>query len=121
MQAFDIKTLKVGDAVSMVRYGGFGSVTSNAGTVIKADKVKVIVKDASGRDRTFSVKKNVEMNTDSYRTTSLESIETKNARDAYQNRERSLATLWNELGFALPKKDINKIKEIVAKIEEYGV
>lgn len=121
MQAFDIKTLKVGDAVSMVRYGGFGSVTANVGTVIKADKVKVIVKDATGRERTFSVKKNAEIHTNSYRTTSLESIETKNARDVYLNRERAIATLWSELGFALPEKNLNKIKEIVAKIEEYGV
>ena len=121
MNTFDIKALKVGDTVSMVRYGGFGSVTATAGTVIKADKVKIVVKDATDRQRVFSVKKNIEMNTTSYRTVSLESIETKNARDVFQNRERALAALWNELGFALPEKNLNKIKEIVAKIECYGV
>lgn len=83
MNTFDIKSLKAGDAVSIVRYCGFGTVTSTIGTVIKINKVKAFIKDSNGIERVFSVKKNIEFNVTCYRAVRLEGIETKNTSDAF--------------------------------------
>ena len=117
----DISTLKVGDRVGVARYGTWRSRSEGVYTVVKTNKVKIVVERETDRyQREFSVKKNLELGTQSrgfLYTAFLESLEDTNQRAEANNRERARNELWNRAQQAAAGKDIQALRTVVAEME----
>lgn len=117
---FDISTLKVGDRVSVARRGSWRTCSDGVYTVVKANKVKIVVgRELDKYQREFSVKKNRELGTQTSTlyTAFLESIDSMQERAEADNRERARAELWKRAERAAANKDIRALRAVVAEME----
>ena len=119
MWGLDYTTLKVGDEVSIARTGSWSIHSDGIYKVVKINKIKVFVQRVSdGYERVFSVKRRCEAGaSDRYRSAYLESVETKRARDAQQQREREVRSAWAAVEQAGRDKNISKLRQAVADLE----
>lgn len=119
MWGLDYTTLKVGDEVGVARTGSWNIHSEGIYTVVKANKMKIVVQRVSdGYQREFSVKRRCEAGaSDRYRGAYLESVETKRARDAQQQREREVRSAWAAVEQAGRDKNISKLRQAVADLE----
>ena len=110
----NLDTLKVGDEVSIARHSNYGVRGVHTGKITKRDKVKIIVTTLSGNEYIFSAKRGQQKDFDgkySSRSLFLEDMETRNKRDAFENREKEIRAVWSALELATRNKDIEAIKE----------
>jgi hypothetical protein len=123
MWGLSLSTLKVGDEVAIARPGSWHTHSEGVYTVVKANKMVVVVQRKSdGYERTFSVKRGVEKGNESrYHTPYLESVESMQKREAANALERDKRHAWKQAESAAQQKDLTSLKEIVAQLEALGV
>lgn len=116
----NVSELKIGDRVGVARNGTWRSRSEGVYTVVKANKVKIVVERETDRyQREFSVKKNRESGTQDrgYYTAFLESLEDANQRAEANNRERARNELWKRAEQAVASKDAQALRAVVAEME----
>ena len=120
--------LKVGQRVSLARYGSWGHV-STQGTyiVVKVNKLKAVLnRESDGYERTFSVKRNCEVKAwlngkDYDNNTFIESLEQAAARQEVQHKVAKINGLWRELESAASGKRLETVKNVLAELEAMGI
>lgn len=119
MYGMDYSKLAVGDQVAVARMGSWDVHSEGVYTVVKADKIKVIVqREGDGYERTFSVKKRSEMGKDDrYRAAYLEPVADKAARDALQQRRRDVNRAWSAAEQAARDKKVSALRAALADLE----
>ena len=112
-------TLKTGDKVAVARSGSWSTHREGIYTVIKANKVKIVVqREHDGYLREFSVARRCEMGaTDRYRAAYLESVEVNAARDAHMSREREIRAAWRDIEQATAAKNMVALRAAMAHLE----
>lgn len=113
-------TLKVGDKVAIARQGSWSIYSEGVYTVIKVDKVKVVVKrDDDGIERVFSVKRRCEMNAaNSYQHRYLESVEDMQAQEAQYKKKNDISRAWKNIEIASKSKNLGDLRIAVANLED---
>ena len=114
MTMLDYSTLAVGDQVAvMTEYGT--AVTGY--TVIKADKVKVVV-ERNNYTRTFSVKKRCEMgSTSRWKSATLISVSDAEQIENERNLRRLRNECWTKLQEAAISRSLEQLKTALAELE----
>lgn len=120
--AYNLNTAKVGDTVSVARYGSWNVMSQGTYLVVKADKVKVVLQRVSdGYERTFSVRTGLEKSKlkSSYvdRNTFVETVAEMEAREARVNAERARKQAWNNVEAAAKNNNLEALREAVAALE----
>ena len=113
MWGLDYSTLKVGDEVSVARTGSWDTRSEGVYVVVKANKLKLIVqRKTDGYERVFSVKRRCEMGAeDRYRAAYLETVASKEQREARQQRERDVRSAWAAVEQAGRDKNVSQLRE----------
>jgi len=102
-----IRTLKLNDEVSIVRYGSWSARSEGIYVVAKADKMKVVLKrKTDGYERTFSVKTNIEKGASRYHSSAVETIADMERREFNLKREQELRNAWKTLEAAASQKNL---------------
>ena len=115
----DYAALQVGQEVAVSRTGNWRVFSEGVYTVVKTNKLKVVLRRASdGYERTFSVKRRCEVGREnSYRTAYLESVEDMRLREAQYAAQQERAQTWSAAEQAARNKDLQTLKQLVAKLE----
>lgn len=115
----DYTTLTVGQKVAVARTGSWRTSDEGIYTVVKANKVKVVVaRDTDGYERTFSVKKRVEMNnTSHYYSAYLETVEEQQARIDRRLNEGKIRNAWLNVEKAAASKNLEDLRKYMAELE----
>ena len=122
MWGLDYAALKVGQEVAIARTGTWRIFSEGVYTVVKANKLKVVVRrNSDGYERTFSVKRKCEMSQEaSYRAAYLESVEDMRLREAQYAAQRDRASAWTAAEQAARDKNLAALREAVAKLEQFA-
>lgn len=122
MWGMDYTTLQVGDEVAVARSGSWMVHSEGIYTVVKVDKLKVVVRRKSDNyERVFSVKRRCEMGKEnSYRSAYLEPVADMEARDRKMARERDIRRAWQEAEQAGRDKDIVALRDALMQLEKLG-
>lgn len=111
----NLESLKVGDKVSIAKGTTYGIKSLGPiGTVTKKDKVKIVVNNGIGGEFIFSAKFGQEKDWNgkyTYRSNFLETIETREKREATEQYRLDVRKAWEDLNNAVINKDIPKIEE----------
>ena len=124
MWGLDYAKLAVGQEVAICRTGSWRTMSEGVYTVVKADKMKVVLRRASdGYQRTFSVKRRVELGKSEsrYNSAYLETVADMQQREASYAAERDRKQAWTDAEQAARNKDLNALRVLVAKIEQMTV
>jgi hypothetical protein len=117
----DYTTLTVGQKVAVARTGSWDTQNQGIYTVVKANKVKVVVaRDTDGYERTFSVKKRAEMSITSstYNYAYLETVEEQQARINRRLNEGKIRNAWLNVEKAAGSKNIEQLRQYMAELEQ---
>ena len=117
----DYSTLQVGQEVAVTRANNWSTSSQGIYKVIKVNKVKVVLEREDGVQREFSVKTKKELGISYDSKSFIETLGDKLKRDAEQYRQQKLSTAWVNLQQAAQGKDLNKIKQSMAELEQLGV
>jgi len=119
--------LQVGDRVAVGRHGSWRVSSQGVYVVAKVNKLKVVLKrEGDGYERTWSVKRNVEVK--QYASTGgkyednntfIESVEAMEARNAKYQHEAMVNSLWRDAEEAAKRKNMTALKDIVAQLETF--
>ena len=124
MWGLNYADLLEGEQVAVSRTGNWRTMNEGVYTVVKANKLKVVVKrDSDGYTREFSVKRRVELGKGESRWNSafIESVADMQRREAQYAAERDRKQTWADAEQAARDKDLTKLKVIVAKLEQMSV
>ena len=117
MNSLNYSELTVGSKVAVARPGNWRTHSEGVYTVVKVDKVKVVVSRVSdGHTRTFSVKRRCELPANSFRNAYLETVEEQEARELLNDAERNLRRTWEKVEQAGRSKDLVALKAVVAEL-----
>lgn len=119
----DLASLKVGDEVHIARTGTWEAMSIGFFTVIKADKLKVILQRVNNDyQMRFSVKTgdcwNDREGKYEYSSCWVESAEVGKDRISKRNAKAELNNAWRELEKAVESKNIEQIKAKLAEVEK---
>ena len=117
----DYNTLNIGQEVAVARSGNWSTSSQGVYKVIKLDKVKLVLEREDGVQRSFSVKTKKELGVSYDSKSFVETLGDKLKRDAEQYRQQKLASAWVNLQQAAQGKDLNKIKQSLAELENLVV
>ena len=117
----DYSTLQVGQEVAVIRANNWSTSSQGIYKVIKVNKVKVVLEREDGVQREFSVKTKKELGISYDSKSFIETLGDKLKRDAEQYRQQKLGIAWVNLQQAVQGKDLNKIKQSMAELEQLGV
>ena len=119
MYGLDYTKVKAGDKVAVARMGSWHTHSEGVYTVVKADKMKIVIqRESDGYERTFSVKRKCELGKEnSWRSAYLESVEDKEARDARLQKEREVRDAWKQAEQAAANKNLSALKQALADLE----
>lgn len=118
----DTTTLKVGDQVGIARCTTWSTRNEGIYTVVKTDKVKVVVQRASDNyERTFSAKTGCEKGSSKYRSSFLESAVDQEQRAKKLAHERQVKDAWTRLSDAAEGKSVEKAEAALAELKALGV
>lgn len=115
-----IKSVKVGDVVSVARTGGHGVSSQGLYRVVKANKVKVVVaRESDGYERVFSVKRGAELGitSSSYSYAFLEPVIDSMNRAARHLEKQQRNQAWGAAEKAAQNKDIVQLRAALAALE----
>ena len=121
MRFSDYSTLAVGQSVAVSRFGRRFIHNEGLYTVAKVNKVKVILaRDTDGYVREFSVKTRKELGALAYKylETFIEPVSDFQAREEKYQKERDVKTLWVGAEQAARDKNLDTLKDLVAKLEQ---
>ena len=118
----DYTTLKVGDQVAVARSGTWSTHNQGIYTVVKANKLKIVVqRNSDGYERTFSVKRSCEAGTLSrWDSAFLEPVEEQQARIATREHAASIRMQWSKMESAVSNKDLAALKELITELDALG-
>ena len=113
----DYATLCEGEQVAVSRHGN--EMTHNEGlyTVVKANKMKVVLKrDSDGHTREFSVKRRVELGRSEFPWSRafIETLKDLNEREEQYKKTREIKHTWALLEEAAQRKNLDTVKALVA-------
>jgi hypothetical protein len=120
----DYAKLVVGQEVAVSRCGSWHTHNEGVYTVVKANKLKVVLQRVSdGITREFSVKRGVELGKGDSRWSSsfIETVADMQHREAQYAEERERRRTWEEAAQAVRNKDLTLLKDIVAKLSQVAV
>ena len=117
----DYSTLQAGQEVSIARSVNWSTSSQGVYKVIKVNKIKVVLERADGVQREFSVKTGKELGTLVHNKSYIETLGDKLKRDAEQYKQQKLGIAWVNLQQAAQGKDLKKIKQSLAELENLGV
>lgn len=122
MYNLDYTKLAVGDQVAVARTGSWVTQSEGVYTVVKADKMKIVVqREGAHWPRVFSVKKRREMSKGEYRSAYLESVEDCLARESLRVRERQVNLAWAAVEQAGRDNKVDDLRAALAGLVELGV
>lgn len=126
MWGLDYTTVTVGQEVAIARSGNWRTHSEGVYTVVKANKIKIVLRRASdGYERTFSVKRKVELGRlggeSVFRSAYLEHVADMQKREARYAAERECKQAWMDAEQAARDKDLAALQAIVAKLEQMAV
>lgn len=124
MYGLNYATLAVGQEVAVSRSGNWRTHNEGVYTVVKANKLKVVLQRVSdGYQREFSVKRKVELGKSESRWNSpyIESVQDMQRREAQYAAERDRRQTWADAEQAARDKDLTKLKAIVDKLSQIAV
>jgi len=110
--------LTAGIDVGIARSSSWGPRSEGIYTVIKTDKVKVVLQRGDNV-RTYSVRTGRELGVSEYASTQtwLESTANQEARNTQNQKERDIRNAWKSLEEAVSFKDIVEIEAVLAHIK----
>ena len=120
--ALDLTTLKAGNQVGIARVSSWSTHNEGVYTVVKADKVKVVLQRASDKhERTFSVKTGDEKGSSKYKSAFLESVVGQEQRAKKLAHELQVKDTWTRLSDAAEGKSVEKAEAALAELKALGV
>lgn len=124
MYDLDYAALQEGQQVAVSRSGNWRTNNEGIYTVVKVNKMKVVLqRESDGYTREFSVKRRVELGRNESRWSSpfIETVAAMQEREAQYAAERNRKQIWVDAEQAARDKDLAKLKDIVAKLEQMAV
>lgn len=117
MNSLNYSELTVNSKIAVARPGSWTTHSEGVYTVVKVDKVKVVVsRVGDGHTRTFSVKRRCELPANSFRNAYLETVEEQEARNLRLAAEQALRRLWEMGEQGARNKDLTALKAVVAEL-----
>ena len=118
----DYTTLKVGDQVAVARSGNWNIQNQGIYTVVKANKIKIVVqRNSDGYERSFSVKRGCEVGSDSrWESAFIEPVEEQKKRIAKREHEASIRMQWSKMESAVANKDLAALKALITELDALG-
>lgn len=118
MSKLQASQMAVGDVVGIFRSGSWSLFTEGKYTVVKVDKVKVVVQRESDKyERTFSAKSGDEKGSSRYHSCWLVSEAEYDAEITSKKAAQDLRAAWQELEQAAHDKNIAKVDTAMAALK----